>query len=123
MKKTTTTPDYRQSIIDTMKDAGTYRETYSFVIDTLSHLMEERDKARESYLKSGSDTTTTYGPSGNTKKNPSLQIWIDLEKIVLTLERELGLTPYGLLRIKNSAADLDELESLLNVEAEGTNSD
>ena len=46
----------------------------------------------------------------NTVKNPKLVIWMDLNTQALAYWKELGLTPSGLKRLKEAAADASVLE-------------
>ena len=87
-------------------DAGTYKPCFDSVIDTLSSIMEQRDKAQQLFEESGGETIvefTNKGGSTNLVKNPALVIVMDLNAQALSYWRDLGLTPAGLKKINEAA--------------------
>ena len=48
----------------------------------------------------------------NLKRNPLLQLWQDLNAQALAYWRDLGLTPAGLKRLKDTTAEKVELSGL-----------
>lgn len=98
---------WRKRITESCRKAGTYREYFDDVIDTLAETLESRDKAREDFYTTGKGQTivkhTNKGGNTNIVKNPMLVIVDDLNKTALTYWRDLGLTPAGLRRINEEA--------------------
>lgn len=77
------------------KDAGTYETWYEDAIDTLSMILENRDKAQKELEKSGGVPVVekTMGSGAvNMVQNPALVIITELNKQALQFWRELGLT-------------------------------
>ena len=88
------------------EDAGTYREYFDSVIDTLAGIMEKRDDAEEQFVKTGGRAVvmhTNKAGASNIVKNPALVIVDDFNKTALAYWRDLGLTPAGLKRINEGA--------------------
>ena len=85
-------------------EAGTYRPYFDYAIDTLAGIMEERDKAQDSYQKTGSQPVVTFTNKQGAKnlvKNPMLVMVSELNAQALTYWRDLGLTPAGLKKIND----------------------
>lgn len=96
---------WKRKIKKACEEAGTYREYFEPVIDTLSGIMETRDKAQENFVQSGSNPVvmhTSKNGSKNVVKNPALVIVDDMNRTALTYWRDLGLTPAGLRKIDQS---------------------
>ena len=95
--------EWTERIKEACKSAGTYREYFDSVIDTLAETMEMRDDARTKYYASGGNSVVTHtnqGGNSNIVKNPMLVVIDDLNKTALAYWRDLGLTPAGLKRIE-----------------------
>lgn len=102
--------EWREQIVKSCRKAGTYREYFDSIIDSLAELMEMRDDARDKYYKSGGNSVVTHtnqGGNANIVKNPMLVVIDDLNKTALSYWRDLGLTPAGLKRINESALKED----------------
>lgn len=98
--------DWRENIVNACKKAGTYREYFDSVIDTLAETMEMRDDARQKFYATGGNSVvshTNQGGNTNIVKNPMLVVIDDLNKTALAYWRDLGLTPAGLKRINETA--------------------
>ena len=98
--------EWKIKITQACKKAGTYREYFDSVIETLAETMEMRDDAREKYYKSGGNSIVSHtnkGGNTNIVKNPALVVIDDLNKTALAYWRDLGLTPAGLKRINDTA--------------------
>lgn len=98
--------EWREKIVNACKKAGTYREYFDSVIDTLAETLEARDDARTKYYASGANAVVTHtnkGGNTNIVKNPALVVVDDLNKTALSYWRDLGLTPAGLKRINETA--------------------
>ena len=82
--------------------AGTYRQYFDDVIDTLADILERRDAARALFDESGGNIIvghTNKAGATNNEQNPILRLLNDLNRDALAYWRELGLTPAGLRRI------------------------
>lgn len=98
--------EWRKKITNACKKAGTYREYFDSVIDTLASTLEARDDAQAKYNASGANSVVTHTNAGgntNIVKNPALVVVDDLNKTALAYWRDLGLTPAGLKRINEDA--------------------
>lgn len=103
--------EWKNRIEAACKDAGTYRPFFDSVIDTLSAIMETRDRAQIAFDVSGGVTTvehTNKGGATNIVKNPALVVLMDCNAQALSYWRDLGLTPAGYKRLN---ADVVKLES------------
>lgn len=90
--------DWKKAITESCNDAGTYRQFFDSVIDTLSGILEKRDDAEEKYWASGGNpviTHTNKAKETNIVKNPILMMLNDLNAQALAYWRDLGLTPAG----------------------------
>lgn len=104
--KVVTKKEWAETIKRASVDAGTYRTYFDPVIDTLAGVLENRDKAQQSFEQSGSIPVvahTNKGGNTNIVKNPALVVVDDLNKTALAYWRDLGLTPAGLKRINEDA--------------------
>ncbi len=98
--------EWKEKIIQSCREAGTYRTYFESIIDTLAETMEMRDDARNKYYASGGNSVVTHtnqGGNANIVKNPMLVVIDDLNKTALSYWRDLGLTPAGLKRINEDA--------------------
>lgn len=94
--------EWKEKIVSACQQAGTYREYFEPVIDTLASILEKRDDAQETFEKSGGKTLvkhTNKGGATNIEQNPALRLINDLNRDALAYWRDLGLTPAGLKRI------------------------
>lgn len=112
--------EWKENIIESCRNAGTYRAYFDSVIDTLAETMEMRDDARQKFYATGGNSVvshTNQGGNTNIVKNPMLVVIDDLNKTALAYWRDLGLTPAGLKRINETAlkggADKPSLSSVL----------
>jgi hypothetical protein len=102
MKKAT----WKNRIIESCRAAGTYREFFLPVIDTLAGILEKRDEAQEMFKASGGNILvkhTNKGGATNIEQNPALRLINDLNRDALAYWRDLGLTPAGLKKIDEEA--------------------
>lgn len=98
--------EWKNRIIKAAKAVGTFKESFSPLIDTLSNILAERDKVYEKYIETGSNAVvehTNKNGSTNMTKNPLLSTWSELNSQALNYWRDLGLTPAGLKKIDESA--------------------
>lgn len=106
---------WKTRIKKSCEDAGTYRDYFENVIDTLASILEKRDAAEEQYEKTGSHPMVMYtnkGGATNMVENPLLSLWDNLNKSALAYWRELGLTPAGLKRIDDTAMKKKKVNGL-----------
>lgn len=98
--------EWKKRIIEACKANGTYRDSFSAVINTLAEILERRDEVNALYVKSGSkpirEYTNKFGAT-NLTKHPLIVLWDDLNKSALAYWRDLGLTPAGLKKIDDAA--------------------
>lgn len=106
-----TKAEWKERIKKACQDAGSYREFFDAVIDTLAGIMETRDNAQEKFEASGGQTIvkhTNKGGATNIVKNPALVVVMDCNTQALAYWRDLGLTPAGLKRLNESAMKAPE---------------
>ena len=99
---------WKKEIEQATKDAGTYKPYFDAVIDTLAQILEDRDKAEEQYIQSGSAPTIIHinrAKEKNITKNPILVMRNELNTQALAIWRELGLTPKGLRTLTAEVVD------------------
>ena len=97
---------WREAIIQATTEAGTYRPFFDAVIETLSTILERRDKLEKQYKKNGSEPLIEYtnkNGSDNMVINPELRLINELNRDALSYWRDLGLTPAGLKKINDEA--------------------
>ena len=91
-----------------MRSVGTYREEYLESIKTLAKMYEDLDKAKEQFSKFGDNFVirhTNKNGSTNLVKNPLYLAIEGMQRRILEYNRELGLTPAGLNKIKGGDSD------------------
>ena len=117
MNKTT----WKRKIKAACESAGTYQPFFDSVIDTLASILERRDEAEETFLKTGGNVIvqhTNKGGNTNIVQNPCLRLVNDLNRDALAYWRDLGLTPAGLKRIDEKAVKItgsqESFESILS---------
>lgn len=96
--------------------AGTYRDYFLPVIETLSGILEKRDAAQQLYDEGGGVLTTEHtnkGGATNVEVAPLVRLINDLNRDALQYWRDLGLTPAGLKKINDSMAKKVEEQSEL----------
>lgn len=109
---------WKKRIIKACEEAGTYRECFISVIDTLANLMEERDNAKQLFEESGGQTVIEYtnkAGATNQVKNPALVVLMDCDNLALSYWRDLGLTPAGLKKLKADAMKEETRQSFGDV--------
>lgn len=109
-----TAAQWKRKIKKAVVDAGTYRNMYDAVIETLSDVLEQRDRAKEQFDRSGGNMVISYtnkGGATNPSKNPFMLAWNDLNTTALAYWRELGLTPSSFRKITGTTAPAEEKKS------------
>ena len=118
--------EWMRKIKAACKKAGTYQPQFTYIIETLAQIMENRDKVHQQYVSTGSHPTiihTNKAKEQNVVKNPMLVMELDLNAQALAYWRDLGLTPAGLKKL-NAEAVKDKqaggnLEKILEGLADG----
>lgn len=98
--------EWMRKINAACKKAGTYQPQFSYVIETLAQIMEDRDKVHDQYVASGAEPTiihTNKAKERNVVKNPMLVMEMELNSQALAYWRDLGLTPAGLKKLNDDA--------------------
>lgn len=109
-----TAKEWKRKIKKALVDAGTYKKLFDAVIDALSDILEQRDRAKEQFDRSGGNMVISYtNKSGatNPSKNPFLVAWDDLNATALSYWRELGLTPSSLKKMTGTSVPAETKES------------
>lgn len=109
-----TAQKWKRKIKKALVDAGTYKNIFDAVIESLSDILEQRDRAKEQFDKSGGNMVISYtnkGGATNPAKNPFLVAWDDLNATALSYWRELGLTPSALRKMTGSSVPAEEKKS------------
>nr|DAI11034.1 MAG TPA: terminase small subunit [Caudoviricetes sp.] len=118
------TKTYRKRIKDCMVALGTYKKEFDKTIEDLAKLYEDLDAAREEFEKSGKryvlEHTNKAGQT-NLVKNPLYLTIEGMQGRILVHNKELGLTPAGLKKIKGDEADGETrsglMEALMSLES------
>lgn len=110
-----TKTSWKKLIVKQLKELDIYNDSYKSVIETLAGILEQRDTAREAFEAEGGTMVVEHVSDRgavNLKRNPLLQLWQDLNTQALAYWRDLGLTPAGLKRLKDTTAEKVELSGL-----------
>lgn len=86
-----------------MKSVGTYKPEFDKTVKELAKIYEDLDAAREKFEKTGGNFIikhTNKNGSTNLIKNPLYLAIEGMQTRILAYNRELGLTPSGLKKIK-----------------------
>lgn len=97
-----TRKQWKTKIKKACNNAGTYNKSFDIAIDTLSGILETRDKAQEKFEAAGSEPIvkhTNKAGATNIVKNPALQVIEACNIQALAYFRDLGLTAKGLKSI------------------------
>lgn len=111
MKKAT----WKNKIIENCRAAGTYRDYFMPVIETLADILEKRDNAQDAFEKLGGNAIVTHtnkAGAKNLEQNPALRLINDINRDALAYWRDLGLTPQGLKKIDENAMKQRKKSSL-----------
>ena len=104
--KVTTEKGMRVKIRNALVGLGIYREEFEWEIQMLAELFIRREQTKEAFRKSGGAAVikqTNKGGNSYAVKNPLLTEIDFVEKRIIELARELGLTPSAIKKINESA--------------------
>lgn len=110
INKALTAAQWKKKIKKLCIAAGTYRDFFDPIIDTLAQTLERRDKATEIFIEKGAEPVIVYTNKGgqeNLVKNPCMQVINELNTLALNYWRDLGLTPKGFKAVKDVASIKD----------------
>ena len=96
---------WKNKIVISCKEAGTYQTYFDDVIDTLAGILENRDRAQEQFEAMKCQPVvkhTNKGGNTNFVKNPALVIINECNAQALTFWKELGLTAKAFQQMQNS---------------------
>ena len=102
---------YKQKIIASCTSIGTYKKEFDLVIERLAFMYARRDLTREEYKKNGETLVVEQVNKNGSKytvRNPYLTEIDNCNKIILELEKELGLTPLAIRKINGGATEEKE---------------
>lgn len=102
---------YKRKIISDMRAVGTYRPEFGKTIENLARIYVDMDTAREQFERSGGNIVvkhTNKNGSTNLVKNPFFLAIEGLQDKIIVYNRELGLTPAGLKRIRGETAEKEK---------------
>ena len=94
---------WKVKIEQACRDAGTYKDYFDSMIDTLAQILETRDLTHEVWVEEGCKPVVTHtnkGGNANITKNPLVTLENDLNTQALAYWRDLGLSPSGLKKLK-----------------------
>lgn len=104
--KVTTEKGFREKIRAACRGVGTYREEFESMIHRLAELYVRRESTKDQFRKSGGAAIimqVNKGGNSYAAKNPLL-VEIDfIDKTILEMEKELGLTPQSIRKINEAA--------------------
>lgn len=109
---------WKAKITESCKSAGTYRDYFDPVIDTLAGILERRDDAEKAFKDSGGELLvehTNKAGATNIEQHPMVRLINDLNRDALAYWRDLGLTPKGLKAIDESSMKPKKRSALAEV--------
>jgi len=103
--KATTEKGYRGKIQRACRSVGTYKDEFEPLIRRLAEMYARRDQLQQLYQEHGADPMVKQKGTGNIIKNPILDEQDRLSRLILEMEKELGLTPAALRRVNTAAME------------------
>lgn len=104
--KVTTEKGMRVKIRNALTGLGIYREEFEWEIQMLAELFIRREQTKDQFRKSGGAVIikqTNKGGNSYAVKNPLLTEIDFVEKRIIELAKELGLTPTAIKKINEAA--------------------
>ena len=99
----------KKKVVDRMKAIGVYKPEFDDTIVRYVGMRKEYDELNKRYADEGYPCTV-HGAQGE-KKNPLVTTLESLRRDMLAIENALGLTPGGLLRLREGAFEKPPDES------------
>ena len=109
---------WKRKIKKSAETIGTYRPSFDAHIETLAGLLALKDLTMESFKANGSQPMATYtNKAGKTNivVNPEIDLIIKIDRVTLPYFRDLGLTPYGIVKVKRDGLQKPRNASLAQV--------
>ena len=106
--KASTAKGFREKIRAACKTVGTYKTEFEPVISRLADYYLRQRQLDDIYLQTGGQPMVKMKGSNLAVKNPVLDEKDKLNRLILDLERELGLTPASLRRVNEAAFKVKE---------------
>ena len=106
---------WKSLILQQMAALHVQNDAYESIVETLSAILEQRDKTFKEFMESGGSSVIEYtnkGGSTNMTKNPLLVLWDDLNKSALAYWRELGMTPASFKKMSSAAMTVQNKSGL-----------
>ena len=106
---------WKSLILQQMAALHVQNDAYESIVETLSAILEQRDKTFKEFMESGGSSVIEYtnkGGSTNMTKNPLLVLWDDLNKSALAYWRELGMTPASVKKMSSAAMTVQNKSGL-----------
>lgn len=106
---------WKKKISECCREAGTYREYFLPVIETLAGILEQRDAAQQAFDAGGGELIvehTNKGGATNLEQNPLVRLINDLNRDALAYWKECGLTAAGLKRIDENSMKQKKISPL-----------
>ena len=104
--KVTTEKGMRIKIRNVLTGLGIYREEFEWEIEMLAELFIRREQTKEAFRKSGGAAIikqTNKGGNSYAVKNPLLAEIDFVEKRIIELAREMGMTPSAVKKLNEAA--------------------
>ena len=104
--KVTTEKGFREKIRAACRGVGTYRAEFESMIYRLAELYVRREAMKEEFREDGGKAIIEQVNKNGSiylTKNPLLAEIDRIDKTILEMERELGLTPQAIRKINESA--------------------
>lgn len=104
--KTTTEKGFRMKIREACRGVGSYREEFEELIGRLAEMYCRLNEAKRQWREAGSPFYITQVNKGGNEyfaKHPLLAEIDDTSDTVLSMEKELGLTPAAIKKINEAA--------------------
>ena len=110
--KTTTEKGFRLKIRDACRELGVYQEAFESTIELMAEYYVRAQQAKEEWREEGSPLLLEQtNKGGNTYfiRHPLLQEIDNCSKMIMTMKRELGLTPSAIKKINEAALGKKQL--------------
>lgn len=101
--KAKTSKGFREKIRNNCRSVGTYKEEFEQLISRLADAYLRQKQLDEIYDQTGGQPMVKQRGTGDIVLNPILEEKDRLNRQILDMERELGLTPAALRRVNEDA--------------------